>query len=223
MSLYKNLSRRTLTLVCVSALMGLTACSGSKPAASIATGMEDFNGFWQPATKVTQLLTLDGKAPPLNEPASKMYEAFKATAAKGERWFDNEEDCLPIGMTRLVAESPFELVIDKNHVAMLFEWNRFVHLAPRKDQHAAEYDYPAYAGYTVARMDGSNLVLDSTYFSSDTLLDYSGLPHSDQLQVVQSLALTDKDTLINTITITDPNAFTAPWQTQVDAQAHAGR
>lgn len=212
MNTLKKASRHALTLACLSALT--LACASVATAAN-AVRMEDFSGFWQPASKVTKLTTADGKAPPLTPAASKLYQAYQAAAAKNDRWFDTEEDCLPLGMTRMVAESPFELVVDKERVAMIFEWNRQVHFAPRKSKHADDYDYPAYMGHTISYMKGNQLVLDSTYFSSDTILDYSGLPHSDQLQVSQSLALKDQNTLINTITITDPAAFTAPWKTQL--------
>jgi hypothetical protein len=215
MSALKNAPRRVLMLTCISVLsMALTGVASAEDAKT-KVRMEDFSGFWQPATKTTKLMTIDGKAPPLTAAASKLYQAYQAAAAKNDRWFDTEEDCLPIGMTRMVAESPFEMVVAKDRVAMIFEWNRHVHFAPRQAKHATDYDYPAYMGHTIARMNGSQMILDSTYFSSDTILDYSGLPHSDQLNVVQSLALKDKNTLINTVTITDPAAFTNPWRTQL--------
>jgi hypothetical protein len=211
---FNNVLRCGVTLACIVSL-SLAAGSVSADNAKPSIRMESFGGLWQPATKITQLRTIDGKAPPLTANASKLYQAYEAAAAKNDRWFDTEEDCLPLGMTRMVAQSPFELVVDKDRVAMIFEWNRHVHFALRRATHEKEYDYPAYMGHTIAHMNGTQMVLDSTYFSSDTVLDYSGLPHSDQLHVVQSLLLQDQNTIVDTMTITDPAAFTSPWKTQV--------
>jgi hypothetical protein len=215
MSRVDNASRCVVTLMGIITLIWAMVGTASTASAAAAVRMEDFAGFWQPAVKVTQLMTTEGKQPPLNAKARKLYQAIQASAAKGDRWFDTEEDCLPLGMTRMVAESPFEMVVDKNRVALIFQWNRHVHFAPRKDKHLQEYDYPNYLGHSIAHMNGNQMILDSTYFNNYTVLDYSGLPHSDQLHVVQSLALKDKDTIIDTFTITDPGAFTAPWTTQL--------
>jgi hypothetical protein len=45
--------------------------------------------------------------------------------------------------------------------------------------------------------------------------NYSGLPHGEKLQLRQSLALRDASTLVNTLTITDPEYYSKPWQAQL--------
>ncbi|MFT3907540.1 MAG: hypothetical protein QM718_14685 [Steroidobacteraceae bacterium] len=184
----------------------------------LAADMQAFAGFWAPAQQVAELKTADGKAPPLKPLARKYYQAFQAAAAKGDRWFDNELDCLPPGMTRLLTQSPFELIVDPEHVALWFQWNRFVHVAERRSEHPSSYDYPGYLGHTIAYLQGDALVLDSEYFNDETLLDYGGLPHSDKLQLRQVLRLSDANTLVDQLTITDPGAFTTPWITQLNFQ-----
>jgi hypothetical protein len=195
------------------ALLCSSLCSlATMSIAASAPRMEDFAGLWQPTQKVTALRPTDGKLPALQPRARKLFDAAVASAADGDRWFDNELDCLPLGMTRLMAESPFELVVSATHVALVFEWNRHVHFAERSAKHAPAYDYPAYLGHTTANLRGTALQLDSVYFTDDTLLDSSGLPHSDKLQVQQSLQLRDANTLVNTLTITDPATFATPWK-----------
>jgi hypothetical protein len=191
--------------------MGMTAMANAAGAAKL----EDFRGFWQPVSKVTQLRTVNGQLPALTAKGKKFYDAAVASASGGDRWFDNELDCLPIGMTRLMAESPFELVVDEKLVALAFQWNRHVHVALRRDKHLSEYDYPAYLGYTIAYLRGGALQLDSTYFNDSTILDFSGLPHGEQLRVRQSLALRDANTLVVTMTITDPEYYAKAWQTRL--------
>ena len=216
--------RCALVLACVCCFTaGAVHCAesaGSTPGVAAAgarqLSMESFAGLWEPIDKTTRLLTLAGSEPPLNAKAQRLYQAYQAAAAKGDRWFDTEEDCLPLGITRLMAESPFEMIVDRQRVALMFQWNRFfVHFAPRRSQHPKQYDYPNYNGHSIAYLRGDKLILDSTYFTSDTVLDASGLPHSGRLHVVQSLALEDKDTLVDTLTITDPGAFTSSWNAQL--------
>jgi hypothetical protein len=185
-------------------------------AAAAATAMipPDFNGFWAPVSKVETLHVSDGKAPPLTATAKEIYEINLASAKDGDRSFDNETDCLPIGMTRLMAESPFEIMQTSKDVALIFEWNRHVHIAPVRNAHPKEgYAYPFYLGNSLARVSGKSLVIDTVYFNDQTILDRSGLPHSDQLKVQQQLTLKDANTLQNRMTITDPETYNRPWST----------
>ena len=168
---------------------------------------------WAPVTKVEKLLASDGKTPPLKPAANEIYEINVASAKEGDRSFDNESDCLPIGMTRLMAESAFELMQTNTDVALIFEWNRHVHLMPVKSTHAKQYAYPFYLGNSIAIPNGQSLVIDTVYFSDQTILDRSGLPHSDQLKVKQQLTLRDANTLQNVMTITDPQMYSKPWST----------
>jgi hypothetical protein len=181
--------------------------------ASAASAIPDFNGYWSPVSKIATLRTSDGKAPPLNQAGKEIYEINKASATEGDRSFDNESKCLPIGMTRLMAESAFELLQTPGDVALIFEWNRHVHIAPVRAAHLQQYAYPFYLGNSIAYIRGAALVIDSVYFNDQTLLDRSGLPHSDQLKVQQQLTLKGTNTLQNLMTITDPGMYSKPWTT----------
>ncbi|MFT3905268.1 MAG: hypothetical protein QM718_03060 [Steroidobacteraceae bacterium] len=192
---------------------GLVGLAG--PASAANAG---FAGFWQPVSKVETLRTATGAAPPLKAAARKTYEANQAAAARGDRKFDDEHNCLPIGLTRLMAESPFELVQTDKQVDFVFEWNRYVLQAPVRQQHPKQYAYPYYVGHAIARYEGDALIVDSVYFNDETILDRSGLPHSDALHVRQQLQLEGQDTLVDTLTIEDPRTFTQSWQTVLKYQ-----
>lgn len=199
------------TVAMATAVIGslLLACSVQ------AASSSDFAGFWEPVAKVTTLKTVNGEAPPLKAEAKKAYEQHQAAAKKGDRSWDNEQKCLPIGMSRLMAESPFELMVAKKNLALIFEWNHFVHLIDVADKQDKELTYPYYVGHSVAQFKGDAWNIDTIYFNDDTVLDASGLPHSDALHITQTLQLKDANTLENTMTIEDSKTFTKSWQTKL--------
>jgi hypothetical protein len=185
-----------------------------------AAGIADMAGLWQPVKKVETLLTADGKPPPLTAAGKKLYDERLAATKQGERSFDIERKCLPLGLTRLLAESPFELMLAKKEAALIFEWNRNVNLinlraAHEMDKYEAQYAYPYYNGHSIGYAKGNAFIIDSIYFNADNTLDKSGLPHSEDLHVTQSLQLQDATTLVSTLTIEDAQYYSKPWQTKL--------
>jgi hypothetical protein len=69
---------------------------------------------------------------------------------------------------------------------------------------------------TVARWEGPTLIVDTNGFNDSTFLDAGGMPHSDQLHVVERYELDRSgNQLTALITLEDPATFSAPWDTQV--------
>jgi hypothetical protein len=182
--------------------------------AGIAAAAPDLSGFWQPDVKVNALRTRDDAAPPLLPSMQPLYASRLAAAQSGDRAFDNELQCRPAGIPRLMAESPFELVQTDREFAFLYEWNRLQRVVEVRTQHNAfDHAYPYYLGHPIASWRGNTLVIDSIYFNTDTVLDASGLPHSDALHVTERLQLQEPNTLQDLISIEDPKTFTRPWET----------
>lgn len=184
--------------------------------AAQAASTPDLHGFWKASPAVTQLRAVDGSAPPLNAAAQALYAQRQAAAKQGDRSFDNELMCRPPGVPRLAAESPFELAQTPTEFAFLYQWNRLQRPIEVRSAHS-EFDhaYPYYLGHPIASWQGDTLVIDSIYFNTDTVLDASGLPHSDALHLIEHLKLRDANTLVDTITIEDAKTFTHSWQTQL--------
>lgn len=177
------------------------------------------SGFWKPVQHVQALRTVDGQAPPLNAQGRKLYDANLAAAARGDRSFDNALSCRPIGIPRLLTQSAFELGETPRDVVFLYEWNRLQRPAEVRTQHT-DFDrvYPYYLGHPAAHRDGNALVVDSVYFNEDTVLDDSGLPHSDALHTVERYELKGADRLEVTVTIEDPKLYASSWQTRLQFQ-----
>ena len=72
-------------------------------------------------------------------------------------------------------------------------------------------DNPLYYGRAVAHWEGDTLVVATTGFNEDFWFTNGGLPHTDQLSLVERFSRPDYDTLRYEVTVTDPGAYTQPW------------
>jgi len=171
-------------------------------------------GFWRPVQHISELKTLEGETPPLLPDALALYQERKNSQSEGIPKWDNEHNCLPLGITRLMANYPFELVISEKDLVVIYEWNNHVQVIPVEEEFG-ELAYPFYLGNSKAAFANGAWTIDSEYFDDTTILDEKGMPHSESLLVTQELQLEGNDRLVNTMTIEDPNVFSKSWQTKI--------
>jgi len=81
----------------------------------------------------------------------------------------------------------------------------------QKGQVGGDDDNPLYYGRSVAKWDGDTFVVDTTGFNEDFWFTNGGLPHTDQLRLVERFSRTDFDTMKYDVTIEDQGAYTRPW------------
>ena len=74
---------------------------------------------------------------------------------------------------------------------------------------------PTWNGHSVGRWEGNTFVVDSVGFDPRTWLDHNGYPHSDQMRLQERYRLVDADTLELRMTITDPDFYAQPFQSDV--------
>jgi hypothetical protein len=74
-------------------------------------------------------------------------------------------------------------------------------------------DNPLYYGRAVAKWNGQTLEVDTRGFNEDFWFTNGGLPHTDQLKLLEKFTRTDFDTLRYDVTVDDPGAYTRPWST----------
>ena len=70
---------------------------------------------------------------------------------------------------------------------------------------------PMWMGDSTGYREGDTLVVESTNFNDRIWIDRRGVPHSDQLRVVECIHRNGENELIVDVTIEDPIAFTEPW------------
>ena len=81
-----------------------------------------------------------------------------------------------------------------------------------KGQVGGDDDNPLYYGRAEAKWEGETLAVENRGFNEDFWFTNGGLPHTDQLQLVERFTRTDFDTLRYEVTVTDPAAYTRPWK-----------
>jgi len=59
--------------------------------------------------------------------------------------------------------------------------------------------------------EGYTLVVDTVGFNEDFWLDWSGLPHTEQLHTIERFTRTNKNTIDYKLTIDDPGAYETPF------------
>jgi hypothetical protein len=74
-------------------------------------------------------------------------------------------------------------------------------------------DNPLYYGRAVAKWNGQTLEVDTRGFNEDFWFTNGGLPHTEQLKLLEKFTRTDFDTLRYDVTVDDPGAYTRPWST----------
>jgi hypothetical protein len=83
-------------------------------------------------------------------------------------------------------------------------------------------DNPLYYGRAVGKWEGDTLTVDTRGFNEDFWFTNGGLPHTEQLRLVERFTRTDLDTMKYDVTIEDPGAYTRPWSSSSTLRWVAG-
>jgi hypothetical protein len=181
-----------------------------------------FEGPWSLSGAAKPLLTSDGKPAPLRPAAQRIYAHNMAEKKLGRNSYDPLSRCLPAGIPRLYSQPGlFRMVIGNRYTGMLFETQHVFRIITMYRSHF-EAIAPGYQGQAVGRWEGNTLVVDSNQFNDVTLLDDAGMPHSEDLHLVERLTVPADGKLHIAMTITDPKTFTKSFTTQYVFDKHAG-
>lgn len=206
----------------------LTSAPGALPAAaperSASAAPFDLSGVWMNDDTLDERMKREGRnrqtaeelrgPPPAPEapPLTPRYlEIHKRMQAEARKLAEGAAGCEWPGMpTIMTYPYPFEILTTPGRITFLFEvesqvrrifLNRSKHLDPD------DLD-PSYNGDSIGRWEGRTLVIDTTGFN--TRRPVRGLPHSEQMRIVERITPVDANTIRNEMTITDPEAFTKP-------------
>ena len=164
-------------------------------------GKVDFSGVWDPGSAFFNI----GQVP-LQPWAAELYAQRRANLGKD----DPEAQCLPAGVPR-ISPFPQKFVQTPTLIVILDEGNvhsyRQLFLDGRG--HPKNMD-PLWMGDSIAKWDGDTLVVDTIGFNDKTWLTGQGVPHSEELHVIERYRRPDFGHLEVEITLEDPKAFTKP-------------
>ena len=108
----------------------------------------------------------------------------------------------------------FKLVQTDDYVYQLWEYNQNWRQIAMNQEHSPD-DAPAWYGNAVGKWDGDTLVVDSRGYKPSTWLNGQGLPHTEDLHIVERIRR-DGDTLSMEFAFEDQGAFTRPWSVQLE-------
>ncbi len=125
---------------------------------------------------------------------------------------DPAERCIPPGTPRIMLQPfPWEIVHARDRVIMFFEYQAIVRQIYTDGRGHPKDLEPTYMGHSIGKYEGDTLVIDTIGLNDKTWLNPTGIPHSDELHVIEHLRRIDHDTLVDDYTFEDPKAFTKPW------------
>jgi hypothetical protein len=189
------------------ASIGVSAGSASTP--------PDLTGVWMidnvQGTAVS-LRTVDGSAPPLSAEGQAVFSRNQERLQRHDFSVDLTRDrCASPGMPRMMTlPNAIEFFQRPYQLTMLFEWNHLYRLVNLRSEPRVG-PYPLAIGTSNGHWEGKTLVVDTTRITENTLLDSSGLPHSDQLSLNERIRLLPNGRLEDVITVHDPKMFERDW------------
>src|SRR5262244_2930190 len=171
------------------------------PAPRTPDGKPDLSGVWDPGFSFANL----GQVP-LQPWADALYKERRANLSKD----DPEGHCLPAGVPR-ISPFPQKFVQTLTLIVVLDEGNVHSYRQFFLDGRGHPKDLePLWMGDSIAHWDGDVLVVDTIGFNDKTWLNGQGVPHSDQLHVIERYTRPDLGHLNVEITLEDSKAFTKP-------------
>ena len=155
--------------------------------------------------------------PPLKKPFAVIWKKRVADAAAGKRTDDPVSKCLPPGMPRfttgthgplLIIQTPGRVMLYRDGIPVRRVWLTGVTLPNKKDLE----DF--FNGNSIGRYEGPDLVTEVAGMK-DLPIDSTGVPHSEDLKIVERFHRVDANMLKVMVTLTDPAAYTKPMTTTV--------
>jgi len=157
-------------------------------------------------------------APPLalKPEYAKPYEAKRARESdalkKGEQLATGAVQCVPYGVPTMmsVAIYPVEFIQTPKQVTIISEaFSEVRRVYMDRPQEKIEDVAPGFYGRSVGRWDGDTLVVDTVGIKT-SIPGYRGMPHSDQMHIIERIHLAAADYLHDQITIEDPVVLERP-------------
>ena len=144
-----------------------------------------------------------------------MKEAAEAQK-KGERYRDSIGQCYPAGMPMIMTRVwPISMVQLPTVIYMMFGFTnslRIIYLDGR--QHTdPDIVVPTYNGESIGRWEGDTLVVHTKYFEPNEHWIDSGLPISDQFEIVERMKMKEDGKILEIEYImTDPKNWKGEWR-----------
>jgi hypothetical protein len=179
----------------------------------------DLSGIWWIKDR-GEIAPVDHKRLPLLPDAVEAYKRNQADIAAGKIVPEGNRPCIPDGMPRLMlARYPFQILQRPTQITIVHERDHMVRLIYMNESQPDDLEEldPFYDGHSVGKWDGDALVVDTAGIKPNTVIDKTGIPHSDEMRLTERFTLRDGGkTLRDRITVADAKTFSKPWSFTVD-------
>jgi len=147
--------------------------------------------------------------------------AAKRDALRAQAREDNETaNCLPPGMPGIMNQTyPMEFLLTPGKMTIVIEAYTQVRHIYTDGRKLPEDPDEKFFGTSIGHWEGDTLVVETVGFSPLTQIA-AGIPHSDNMKILERFRLTDPDTMSIETTITDPKALTAPYMSSRTLKRH---
>ena len=190
------------------------------PAHAVVAHGGDLSGVWNGSRPESQRgfggWAFSSELPPMTPWAEARFETAKPTFGPNSFSIVDTNDpvyaCYPPGTPRIYFHPfPMEIVQTPGRVFMVFEYDHLIRqIYTDGREHRMDLS-PSWMGDATGYWEGDTLVVETVNFNDKTWLDRRGVPHSEELRVVERIRRTDQDSLEIEITVEDPIAFTETW------------
>jgi hypothetical protein len=212
-------------------LLGMLAATGSINA-QLPDDSHDLSGVWMNDNTLDERLKRLGiprldpnaTAPPsqalgpediLTPEYLRIYEREQERLA---RLAVGTQSCGWVGMPRIMTYPyPFEILHSPGRITLIYEAESQVRrVFLDRDEHLSfdELD-PSYNGDSIGWWEDNKLVIDTIGFNTLTTIG-GGLPHSEQMHIIERWTWADEDTINVELTIEDPLAFQEPIMQSIE-------
>jgi hypothetical protein len=183
----------------------------------------DLSGVWNnrpaPGSEAFQGWAFAAALPAMTPWARSRFEAARPTfGPRGVTALESNDPvyrCYPPGLPRVYFHPfPMEIIELPDRVLMMFEYhhqNRQIFTDGRGHRDDLP---PLWIGDSIGWWEADTLVVETVNFNDQTWLDRQGLPHSEQLKIIERIRRVSDDRLQIDIRIEDPVAFPEPWTGQ---------
>jgi hypothetical protein len=202
------LSFRTAAQHAVRLVLGSIVALAGADAAFPADAPVDLSGIWVPVPRASDALAAE-KLP-------MTASAKTALADFDPKRHDSTRFCMPYGTPRntlSTAPYPIEILQRPERLTMIFDRLGDVRRIFLDGRDRPEALWPTWLGYSLGRWESKTLVVETVALTKESVLTDRGLPHSDDLRVVEHLSLVKRggtDWLEDEITLVDPAMYATP-------------
>jgi hypothetical protein len=176
--------------------------------------LPDWSGVWEIDWRNTR------GSPPrppmkLTPEYQQRLDAWRKAQAQGENLQTEGANCVPPGLPGIMSQPyPIEFLYQPGKVVMLTEaYMQFRHVYTDGRKHPQDPDL-TFHGHSIGHWDKDTLVIDSVGFTTATLLA-PGVPHSEQLRIVERIRKVSPQWLEIETTLIDPVVLAEPYTSTI--------